>query len=134
MIHFNFFFHFSKSYILFYRGGKDFKKAMRFIKLVSKKMKCKTRICLYTKEFLDSPVGMSHQERIEKGWMLQYPFSIKKDDDESIIVVVLDGGNATRSAFEIAPGDYCVLTRNKANRKLFTLNDRLRHLPSGDKL
>lgn len=106
---------------LYYSGGKDFKKAVRFVKKVARKKRCGYGLYLYTKEFLNAPLSMSNKEKIRNGWMLTWPFTVGEDDNESIIMVTLDGKDI-KTSFEIAPGEYVRLA--KINKE-YAVRDRL---------
>lgn len=106
---------------LHYSGGKDFKKAVRFVKKVARKKRCEYRLYLYTKEFLNAPLSMSNEEKIRNGWMLEWPFTVDKNDNEAIIMVTLDS-KTIKGAFEIAPGEYVRLVKND---KEYVVRDRL---------
>ncbi len=111
----------SVMYELYYSGGKDFKKAIRFVKMVARKKRCEYRLYLYTKEFLNAPLSMSNEEKIWNGWMLEWPFTVDENDNESIIMVTLDG-KGIKTSFEIAPGEYVRLVKND---KTYVVRDRL---------
>lgn len=106
---------------LYYSGGKDFKKAVRFAKKVARKKHCKCGLYLYTKDFLNAPVSMSNKEKIYNGWMLTWPFAVDKDDNESIIMVTLDS-KTIKGAFEIAPGEYMRMYKKDGE---YILQDRI---------
>ena len=106
---------------LHYSGGKDFKKAVHFVKKVARKKRCGYGLYLYTKEFLNAPLSMSNEEKIRNGWMLTWPFTVGEDDNESIILVTLDGKDI-KTSFEIAPGEYVRLVKND---KEYVVRDRL---------
>ena len=118
---------------LHYSGGKDFKKAVAngditfnpmqavTFQKVARKKRCEYGLYLYTKEFLNAPLSMSNKEKIRNGWMLTWPFTVDEDDNESIIMVTLDGKDIETS-FEIAPGEYVRLVKND---KEYVVRDRL---------
>lgn len=107
---------------LHYSGGKDFKKAVRFVKMVARKKRCEYRLYLYTKEFLNAPLSMGNGEKIRNGWMLKWPFTVDENDNEAIIMVTLDS-KTIKGAFEIAPGEYMRMYKKNGE---YILQDRIR--------
>lgn len=95
-----------------YRGGKDFDKARKFIRLVANKKHCNYSITLCKPEFFLSSEEVSIEEKMLDGLIQKFPFSVSRKDNKSTIAVSLYDKRGYEEFFYISPNNYVILSKN----------------------